>query len=163
MNFYKKITSLLPEIPALPVGQGILLRLADNFELHANLRHRHENDEVVLGFYRTGENTFEVLGTYEIMLNHTAKTARVSVIRQEGTQSLAKYFAQIVGFPVQSRALIAHAGSSPINEQLYSAIRSIAPHLDEAESGGLWEKDSTFVLNGRINSEMTLQSGIKFG
>lgn len=77
MNFYKKITSLLPEIPALPVDQGILLRLADNFELHANLRHRDENGEVILGLYRTGENTFEELATYEIMLNHPAKTARI--------------------------------------------------------------------------------------
>lgn len=142
MNFYKKITSLFPEIPTLPDGQGILLRLADKFELHANLQHRGENDEVVLGFYRTGENTFDELASYEIRLNHLAKTAWVSAIRQEEKQSLNSRFAQIAGLPVQSRALISPSGSSPINEQLYSAIQDIAPHFGEAESGAFIEKGS---------------------
>lgn len=144
MNFYKKITTLFPEIPTLPVGQGILFRLTDNFELHANLRHRGENDEVILGFYRTGENTFDELAGYEIRLNHPAKTARVSVIRQEGKLNLTKCFAQIAGLPVQSRVFISPSGSSPINEQLYSVIQDIAPHLDKAKSGAFIEKGSAF-------------------
>jgi len=140
---YEKIISLTPEILTLPVGQGVRLRLRDNFELHANLRHQGEDDELILGFYRTGGSAFKELASYEIMLNHLAKIARVSVIRQEGKLSLTKCFAQIAGLPVQSRALIALSGSSPSNEQLYSAIRDIAPRLDEAEFGGLIAKEST--------------------
>jgi len=142
MNFYKKITTLFPEIPTLPVGQGILLRLTESFELHANLRHRNEDDEVVLGFYRTDENSFEELASYEIMLNHLAKTARVSVVRQDDKQSLRSRFAKIAGLLIQSKTLITRSGSAPINEQLYRAILGIAPYLERAESGGFLKKES---------------------
>lgn len=142
MSFYKKITALFPEILTLPVGQGILLRLVDSFELHANLRHRSEDEEVILGFYHTGENTFEELASYEVTLNHPARTARASAIRQKEKQSLRSRFAEIAGLSVQSKTLITRSGSAPINEQLYQAILEIVPHLGRAESGRFLKKES---------------------
>lgn len=132
---YDSLLTQLPEIASLREGEGVILHYAGGQELHANIQHRGEIEELILAFYQSGKEMPREQACYEVQVNHTAKTAQVTPIRQDEEQTLFHRLTRINRHRVQNRELISRSGHSPTNTRLYQKLLHLFPVLETTPPG----------------------------
>lgn len=133
---YDRVMTHLPEIASLPEGKGVVLHYANSQELHANCSRRSETEELILAFYHFGSQAVpEEQACYEVQLDHAAKTAHATPLRQEQEQPLLYRLAQLGRHRPQHRERVSPSGHSSANTALYQNLLRLFPNLDAAPLG----------------------------
>lgn len=133
---YGRLLARLPEAATLPEGEGVILHYANGRELHANRSRGGETVELILAFYYSGSQAVpEEQACYEVQLDHAAKMAHATPLRQEQEQPLFSRLAQLGRHRPQHREWVSPSGHSPANTALYQHLLRLFPNLEAAPLG----------------------------